>query len=508
MKPGRVSLVGAGPGDPGLITLKGLQRVESADVVVYDRLVDKRLLGRARPDAELVDAGKTPGEGGYAQEDINRLLVDRASQGAEVVRLKGGDPFVFGRGGEEAEALRKAGVPFEVVPGVSSAIAGPAYAGIPVTHRGVSSSFAVVTGSDVTGNAGDAFSSEGLARRAETLVVLMGWDNLRAILDALVNMGRPPDTPVALVRWATEPYQQTVVGTLSDILGKATDAGLSAPVVAVFGEVVELRRRLQWFESRPLFGKRVLVTRTRHQASALSELLSERGALPIEVPTVEIRPPTDFESVDRALRRIHSYDWVVFTSANAVRAVFERLYSLGLDARALGSARVAAVGPATASCLKERGIVVDFVPNEFLPEAIIDGLKDRLKGSRVLLPVADVAREAVSDGLSGLGAEAERLVVYRTVAPEASAKAALAHLSDGIDVVTFTSSSTVRNLASLVDGDLKRLDRSTIACIGPITADAARELGLKVDIVASEHTVRGLVDALEAYCSGENAGNE
>ena len=507
MRPGRVSLVGAGPGDPGLITLKGLRRVESADVVVHDRLVDKRLLGRARPDAELIDGGKTPGEGGYTQEDINRLLVDRARQGADVVRLKGGDPFVFGRGGEEAEALSKAGVPFEVVPGVTSAIAGPAYAGIPVTHRGVSSSFAVVTGSDVTGSAGDSFSSEGLARHAETLVVLMGWDNLRVIVDALIGQGRPPDTPVALVHWATEPYQQTVVGTLSDIVRKATDAGLSAPVVAVFGDVVELSQRLQWFENRPLFGKRVLVTRTRSQARALSDLLTERGAAPIDVPTIEIRPPDDFERVDRALRRLHSYDWVVFTSANAVRAVFDRLYGLGLDARALGSARVAAVGPATAGCLKECGIVADFVPEEFLPEAMIDGLKGRLKGSKVLLPVADIAREAISEGLTALGAEVERLVVYRTVVPEASARAALELLSDGIDVATFTSSSTVRNLASLLDGDLGRLRQSTIACIGPITADAAREVGLKVDIIASEHTVAGLVDALEAYCLEENAGN-
>jgi uroporphyrinogen III methyltransferase/synthase len=500
MRPGRVFLVGAGPGDPGLITLRGLQCLQAADAVVYDRLVDNRLLARARPGAELIDAGKVPGEERNRQTETNALLVRLARQGKQVVRLKGGDPFVFGRGGEEAEALQEEGIPFEVVPGVTSAIAAPAYAGIPLTHRRLASSFAVVTGSEDPQKDGSSVAWNSLAQQGGTLVVLMGWENFANIVQTLVQYGRSPGTPVAVVQWGTEPYQRTVVGTLSDIVGKANEAGLSPPVVVVVGEVVELRDKLRWFDSRPLFGKRVLVTRTRTQAGTLSELLSRRGAQPIEVPTIEIRPLEEFAELDGALRRLHGYDWVVFTSVNAVQSVFGRLETLGLDARAFRAARVAAIGPATAASLREHGIIADFVPDSFVSEAVVEGLKGHgMDGCRVLLPRADLAREALASGLSSLGAAVHEVAAYRTVTPEDAGARLREILTEGIDVATFTSSSTVRNLAQLLDGDLGLLSGVTIACIGPITAAGARELGLNVDIVASEYTVEGLVDALEAH---------
>ena len=500
MTPGMVYLVGAGPGDPGLITLKGLQYLESAEVVVYDRLVDRRLLDRAGPNAELIDVGKSPGKGGSRQNDINALLVAKSKEGKRVVRLKGGDPFVFGRGGEEAEALRAEGILFEVVPGVSSAIAAPAYAGIPLTHRGLASSFTVVTGSEAPNKDDSSLDWDQLARQAGTLVVLMGWENLASIVESLLSHGRPQGTPVALVQWGTEPNQQTVVGTLSDIVGKAADAGLAPPVVAVFGEVVKLRERLGWFDNRPLFGKRVLVTRTRTQAGALSERLTARGAQAIELPTIEIKPLDDYSVLDDALRRLDSYDWVIFTSVNAVRAVFDRLEALGLDARAFRAAKVGAIGSATAISLREHGIVVDFTPDAFVSESVVDDLKSRgFEGGRVLLPQADIARDTLSQGLSVMGATVEEVAVYRTATPQDSGVRVEAILSEGIDVATFTSSSTVENLAHLLGGKLDAISGVTIACIGPVTAATARDLGLKVDIVAKEHTVEGLVNALETH---------
>ena len=506
---GKVFLVGAGPGDPGLITVKGLQCIEAADVVVYDRLVDSRLLGRAGPDAELIDVGKVPGEGGSKQADLNSLLVQKAKQGKRVVRLKGGDPFVFGRGGEEADALQQEGVAFEVVPGVTSAIAAPAYAGIPLTHRGVASSFTVVTGTEMPGKGASTVDWGALAKQPGTLVVLMGWENLPAIVEGLMRHGKGPETPIALVRWGTEPYQETVVGTLSDIVDRAADSGLKPPVVAVVGQVVQLREKLRWFDNQPLFGKRILVTRTRSQAGVLSRLLAERGAEAIELPTIEIGPIDDHRELDDAIRNLGRYEWVVFSSANAVRAVFDRLRIIGLDARAFHGARVAAIGSTTADRLAERGIAADFVPEELVSEAMVDGLRRQgLESGRVLLPSADIAREALAEGLSALGATVDEVAVYRTL-PADGVEARIHHvLADGVDVATFTSSSTATNLVRLLDGSVDRLSGATIACIGPITATTARELGLKVDIVATEHTIPGLVDALEAHFTGEESSRE
>ena len=502
MKTGRVFLVGAGPGDPELITLKARRLLESADLVVHDRLVGGRVLTYATDSATLVDVGKIPGQDPSRQQEINRLLVSEAKQGRQVVRLKGGDPFVFGRGGEEAEALGAAGVPFEIVPGVTSAIAAPAYAGIPVTHRRLASSFTVVTGNEDPSKDNSAVEWEHLAKAGGTLVVLMGWSNIASIAETLVRHGRGGDTPVALVRWGTEPYQQTIVGTLSDIAEKATQAGLAPPVVAVIGEVVSLRGTLSWFESRPLVGKRALVTRTRTQASALSNLLALHGALPLELPTIEILSPGDHGEIDGALRALGEYDWTVFTSTNAVQAVFDRMAELNLDARAFHGALVAAIGPATAASLAEHGIRVDLVPETFVSEALAGALKGRgVQGRNILLPRADIAGDVLTNSLTAGGANVHEIVSYRTVTPKDSQDRIADILADGVDIATFTSSSTVTNLLDLLDGSLDRISGAVVACIGPVTAATAREKGMKVDIVASEHTIQGLVEAIEAHFS-------
>lgn len=509
MTQGIVWLVGAGPGDPELITLKARRLIQSADAVVYDRLVDSRLLPYARPDAQLTDVGKIPGKRLNRQEDINRLLIDLARGGKRVVRLKGGDPFVFGRGGEEAEALADAGLRFEVVPGVTSAIAAPAYAGIPLTHRRMASAFTVVTGSEDPAKPNSAVNWQALARGGDTLVVLMGQANLRSIASALMEFGRAPHTPVALVQWGTEPYQRTIVGALSDIADKAAAAGIGAPAVTVIGEVVGLRDAIRWFDDRPLFGKRILVTRTRTQASALSDMLAQRGAQPIELPTIEIHPPDDYAQLDGALQSVHAYDWLIFTSANAVDAVFARMDALGLDARALHSAQIGAIGPATASRLRQCGVKADFVPQAFVAESIVEGMRAYdMKGKRVLLPRADIARAALRDGLTELGASVDDIAVYRTIAPPDSAERARSIIEDGIDIAAFTSSSTVRNLCALLDGNTAALQSATIACIGPITAQTAAELGVKVDIVASEYTIAGLVKAVESHFHRGGSPNE
>ena len=500
MSKGIVSLVGAGPGDPELISVKGLRLIRSADAVVYDRLVDKRLLEHARNDAELIDVGKIPGKRVNRQEDINSLLVELGTAGKRVVRLKGGDPFVFGRGGEEAEALADAGVQFEIVPGVTSAIAAPAYAGIPLTHRRLASSFTVVTGSEDPTKPETSVDWEALARSSDTLAILMGQSNLAAIAGALVRFGRGPETPVALVQWGTEPYQRTLTGTLATIAEKAVAAGIGAPAVTIVGDVVRMREAIKWFDSRPLFGKRVLVTRTRTQASALSETLTQKGAQPIELPTIEIQPYEDYAHLDEALKACHEYDWAIFSSSNAVDIVFDRLTGLGLDARAMHGVQIAAIGPATRKRLFVRGVAADFVPSTFVAESVVDELRRfGLSGRRVLLPQAEIARDVLRSGLAGLGASVDAIPVYRTVTPANSAERLDKVLSDGIDIATFTSSSTATNLVELLAGNTSALKGATIACIGPVTAKKAAELGLSVDVIASEHTIAGLIEAVESH---------
>lgn len=502
MKPGKVYLVGAGPGDPGLLTIKGLYCLQSADVVVYDRLVDQRMLLHARDDAEMVNVGKVPRRQGLKQADINALLITKARSGKTVVRLQGGDPFVFGRGGEEAEDLHRAGLPFEIVPGVTSAIAAPAYAGIPMTHRGLSSSFTVVTGTEDPNKSASSVDWSALARTGGTLVVLMGWEGLQAITEALIRHGMSPDTPVALIRWGTEPWQSTVKGVLANVTELARKAGLSAPVVAVIGKVADLRDKLRWYDKLPLFGKRILVTRTRDQASNLTLALAASGAFPIEVPTIEVKRMDDYSDLDGELRKLEEYEWVVFSSTNAVDVVFDRLTKDGNDARSFARAHVACIGEATARRLRANGIVPDLIPSSYVSESIIDSFKGiDVDGRMVLLPGAEEGRDTLAKFLGERGARVRQVTAYRLVTPKASRRLAESAIEDGIDVATFTSSSTVLNLAKLLDGDIRGLAEATVACIGPVTAQTASDLGIHVDIVASEHTIDGLVSALEERLS-------
>lgn len=505
---GRVYLVGGGPGDPGLLTLRGAEVLGKADVVVYDRLANTALLDlHLRPTAERIYAGKSTDHHTYPQDEINRMLVQHARAGKTVVRLHGGDPFVFGRGGEEASVLAAAGVPFEVVPGVTSAVAVPAYAGIPVTHRGCTSSLAVVTGHEDPAKPESDLCWEKLATGVGTLVVLMGLTNLASIAEELIRHGRPPDTPVAVIRWGTWPRQETLTGTLGDIASKVREKGLRPPAVIVVGDVVRLRDSLRWWDSRPLFGKRVLVTRSREQAGALSSLLREIGAEPVEVPVLEVVPPESFDPMDEAIRRLGSYQWVVFTSVNGVKAFMERLEALGLDARAFAGVRLAAIGPATAEELARYRLRADLVPAKYVAEEVAASLVESgVRGKRILLPRADLARNLLPRELEKAGALVDCVVAYRTVVASADLEGLRQRLSAGeIDIVTFTSSSTVRNLLEgLGVGGAALLARTMVACIGPVTAETARDMGLRVDVVAEEHTVPGLVKAIVlAAASGE-----
>jgi len=575
LKPGSVSLVGAGPGDPGLITVAGLDRIRQADAIVYDRLVNPRLLAHARPDAELINVGKIPGDS-HDQAAINRLLIEKALAGLRVVRLKGGDPFVFGRGGEEAEALRAAGIGFEVVPGVTSAVAVPAYAGIPVTHRGLARSFAVITAHEAdppqtdrpspahgtgAGGEGSVISQLSSNISADTLVFLMGVKTLPDVVRQLTENGRAPETPVAVIRSGTTPDQRTVTGTLADIVDRVREAGLTAPAVTVIGEVVRLRETLAWFEDRPLFGKRVLITRTREQAGALAKLLADEGAIPIELPSIKIEPSADPAAVDAAVTALAcgEYAWAVFTSANAVEEWFTHLADRNLDARAFVGARIAAIGPATTAALEARGIRPDLIPPEYVAESILEAIKPHLSNVadgfslprggaggpalRILIPRAENARPELPDGLRALSAEVDEVTLYRAAVPTDAPAEPLKMLRRGeIDIVTFTASSTVRNLVAMLNGSIEALiggetanvilsstaagkrqhapsrrnlgrrgkgrtledgtptpRRPLIACIGPITAQTARELGLPVDVEAAEHTVEGLVAAVREH---------
>lgn len=497
---GKVYLVGAGPGDPGLITVRGAACLRRADTVVYDRLVAPELLAYAPEHAERIYVGKASSDHTLPQAEINRLLVERARAGRCVVRLKGGDPFVFGRGGEEALALVEAGIAFEVVPGVSSSIAAPAYAGIPLTHRGVAASFAVHTGHRAAG--ADPAGPDGGQAAADTLVYLMGVENLEAIAAELLAAGRAADTPAALIHRGTTPRQRTVIGRLDNIVELAR--GVPPPALLVVGQVVALRDRLNWFEARPLAGRRILVTRTRSQAGELAALLAEEGAEAIEFPTISIEPVADAAALDAAL--LAAYDWIVFTSANGVQAAWARLAALGRDARAFAGARLCAIGPATAAELARRGLIADFVPAEYVAEAVVAGL-DVAAGQRVLLPRADIARPDLAEGLRRRGARVDEVVAYRTrIAGPADPRAAeiAAMLARGeIDALTFTSSSTVRGFAAalgLADGGRPRgWAWPRVACIGPITARTAREMGAPVDVVAETYTLPGLVAALKSH---------
>jgi len=501
MKKGKVYIVGAGPGDIGLITVKGLDCIKRADVIVYDNLINPQLLESAHPDAELIYAGKSFEGHAKEQHEINQLLIDKANEGNTIVRLKGADPFVLGRGGEEAEALAENRIEFEIVPGISSAIAGPAYAGIPVTHRGIASSFAVVTGHEDPSKEETSINWEKLATGVDTLVFLMGMNNLPHIVDKLIECGRSPETSVALIRHGTTPQQKTLTGTLDTIVEMSQQADFKPPVVIIIGEVVKLRDKLAWFENRPLFGKRVLVTRARAQASALSKLLIERGAEPIELPTIEIHDAPETNELDRAILELPEYDWIIFTSANGVIAFWRRIRALNLDSRWLHYVNLGAIGPATADALEYQGIHPDFIPKEYTSDGIlVEFARKNINGQKILLPRADIAPKDLVEGLTALGALPYEVTAYTTRQPPELISQVREKIAErNVDVITFTSSSTVTNFLNSLGNNRNILNRATIACIGPLTASTAREAGLNVNIVAQEQTIPGLVEAIEDF---------
>lgn len=503
---GIVYLVGAGPGDPGLLTVKGKECLERADLVLYDYLANPALLDHAPSGAERIYVGRR-GRGQYQdQAEINRLLIERAKAGDVVVRLKGGDPFVFGRGGEEAEAVAAAGVPFEVVPGVTAAIAVPAYAGIPVTHRTLASSLTVITGHEDPAKGTTVIDWPKLASTSGTLVFMMGMKTLPLIVSRLLEEGRSADTPVAAVRWGTRADQRTIIGTLRDIVEKTDRARLEPPTVIVVGAVVKLREQLNWFEKRPLFGRRIVLTRAPEQAKEFGRLLAAFGAEPIEAPTINIVPPASWEALDRAIARLREYAWVIFTSVNGVAPFMERLGRSRQDVRALAHLRIAAIGPRTAEELTRHGLTADIIPSEFQAEGLLAAMSHHdLNGEKVLIPRAEVAREILPDQLRLKGASVDVIPVYKTVAPSADLSRLKEQLLTGlIDVITFTSSSTVTNFVDMMGGgeETRRLAAKTnVACIGPVTARTAEEHGLTVGIVPTENTVPALAHAIVRHYS-------
>src|SRR5881392_607552 len=503
-KSGKVYLAGAGPGDLGLVTLRAKECIENADVIVYDHLANPDMLGWARDDAEIIYAGKQPGES-RTQQEITSLLLDKAREGKQVVRLKGGDPFVFGRGAEEAQEIATAGILFEIVPGITSAIAGPAYAGIPMTHRAHNSHVTFFTGHEDPTKTESAIDYSALAKIGGTQVMLMGMDRLRAVTSEMLKHGVRRDLPVALVRWATTGQQQTLTGTLSDIAQKAEARTFEAPAVAVFGDVVSLCATLNWYEKRPLLGKRIVVTRTRKQASALSNKLRALGAHVIELPTIRIEPPSDLRAFAELVQDAHIYDWIVFTSANGVEAFFEIFFKLYDDAREIGAARIAAIGPATAQQVKDFHLHVDLQPEEFVAEAIVREFQKQgdVENLRILLVRAEKARDVLPKQLSALGAIVDEAFAYRTVPETRDPTGARRQLlEEGADLITFTSSSTVENFLAL---GLPWPKGMQVASIGPITSKTALDHGLKIDIEARRHDIDGLVEAIRDFFSKKSA---
>ncbi len=498
---GICALVGAGPGDLGLVTLRAKELIEQADVIVYDYLCNSEMLKWARPEAEIIFAGKKAGQHTLSQDEINALLLQKTGQGKQVVRLKGGDPFLFGRGGEEALALAEAEFPFEIVPGVTSAIAAPAYAGIPVTHRGNSSHVTLFTGHEDPGKEESAIDFDALAKLGGTQVMLMGVERIEDVTREMLSRGVRADLPVALVRWGTTGQQRTLVGELHNIAKRVKEHNFEAPAVAVFGEVVKLREKLNWFENRALSGKRIVVTRTRAQADELSARLYSLGADVLELPTIRIEPPADLRAFAELVQDAHGYDWIVFTSANGVNAFFEMFYKLYHDAREIGGTKIAAIGPATAQRLKDYHLHVDLQPEEFVAEGLVREFKKigGVENLRILIARAEKARDVLPRELSALGAIVDEGFAYRTVAETRDDNGARRRLlEEGADLITFTSSSTVENYLAL---GLPWPERMQIASIGPITSKTARERGLKVDVEAKRHDVPGLVDAIQKFYS-------
>lgn len=490
-------LVGAGPGHEELITLRGKECIEKADVVIYDNLCNPQMLSWARRGAELILAGRPGQDHAARQKEINDLLREHASAGRTVCRLKGGDPVIFGRGGEEAQELRRADIAFEIVPGISSAIAGPVYAGIPLTHRDHSSQVTIFTGHEDPTKAEARLDFRQIAQAGGTKVMLMGVERIRPIADALRREGMDPQTPVALVRWATTGRQETVASSLAGIADAVEKAGLASPAVAIFGDVVKLRDELNWFEELPLTGKRVVVTRARKQAGALSKRLRELGADVIELPTIRIEPPRDLMAFGRLVQDSHSYDWVIFTSPNGVEAFFDLFFKLYEDVRSIGGARIAAIGAGTASRIREYRLGVDLVAETPVAEGLLEAFEEKagtIENLRVLWVRAEETRDVLSKGLVTKGAILDEAIAYRTVAETEDPFGAVRRFRDeGADILTFTSSSSVEHFLAL---KLRLPKRLKIASIGPITTRTLAKHGLAADAEAEPHDLAGLVAAV------------
>ena len=503
MAKGMVYLIGAGPGAPGLITLKAIECIKEADVVVYDYLANKKFLEYARKGAEIIYVGKIGGAHTLPQDEINKLIIKKAQKGKIIARLKGGDPFIFGRGGEEAEEIIQAGIPYEVIPGVTAGVAAAAYAGIPLTHRDFTTTVAFITGHEDPTKEDSNIYWDKISTGIGTLVFYMGIGNLEPNMKKLMENGRSPDTPVALIRWGTTSNQETIIGTIKDIAEKAKQANFKAPAITVVGGVVSLRDKLRWFDKRPLFGKKIIVTRSREQASDFSVLLEKYGAEPIEFPTIETVPPKDWKEIDRAIKNLPKYDWAIFTSINGVKYFVERLKKQGKDIRELKGIKICAIGPATAKAIEDLGIKVDLLPKEYRAESIITGLgKTKIKGRRFLLPRALKAREVLPEEIKRLGGKVDVVTAYRTVQPKEKTDEIRKMLREKrVDVVTFTSSSTVENFVNM----FKRnevpgiLNGTRVACIGPITKDTATKLGIKTDIMPEKYTIPALTEAIGEY---------
>ena len=496
---GRVFLVGAGPGDPGLLTLRAAEVLESAEVLLYDALAGDAIVALAPPACERIYVGKRAGEHAMPQDEIERLTIAKAQGGRRVVRLKGGDPFIFGRGGEEAQALVASGVPFEIVPGVSSSYAAPAYAGIPLTHREYAASFTVATGHEDPGKAVSSLDWAKLADPARTLVLLMATANLREITRELIAHGLAPQTPVAVVQDGTRPSQRTVLGRLDSIADDVAAAEIGAPAVVVIGGVAALRRQLRWFDSGALFGKRVLITRAGEQSGEFARALLARGAQPVLAPVIAIAPVDDTSAAERAFQDLSSYAWLIFTSQNGVDAFFRRLAARQGDARSIGRVKLAAIGERTAARLRTYGVIADLVPAEFISEEIAREVIARsTAGDRILLYRAQEARDVLPQMLQDAGLDVTIVAAYTTLIPPDEDFAS--KVSEA-DVLTFTSASTVRGFVALLRdvAASRAASGKCVACIGPITANAAAQAGLNVDVVAPVHTTAGLLDALEIY---------
>ncbi len=508
-KKGKAYLVGAGPGDPGLITVRGKEILQKTEVLIYDYLAGEKLLDFVPKDAELIYAGKMGGiKHTHTQDEINEMLVDRVRSGKIVVRLKGGDPFIFGRGGEELEELVKAGLDYEAVPGVTSASAAATFAGVPITHRDCTSSVAFITGHERADRNDTSVAWDKISTGVGTLVFYMGIKNLPSITANLMKHGRDPKTPVAVVRWASMPYQRSVVGTLDTIADIVKDKGIKPPALTIVGDVVNYRKKLDWYEGRPLFGKRIVVTRTREQASELVSSLSENGAHCLEHATISIHPPDSWEKTDYAIADLQNFDWILFTSINAIHHFFKRFYEKGHDSRALHGVSVAAIGRVTADILLEYGIKADLIPDNFTGEGLADAMVEQgLDGKKILIPRALKARKILEETIRNNGGNVVVAPVYQNIPPVYEGTVLREEIKNGeVDMVTFTSSSTVTNFVSMLNvadnAELQDLLKDVkIAVIGPVTAKTVLQYGLSIATQPETYTIRAMVDTIVDYYS-------